>query len=113
MAANVLGSCQSWSGSGACQPKPVDDRVEWSPEEPDPRTNGNRHGGSVKAKAGLGKERCCSHGLREPSPPKVHVFWVALPRILLKGRCHGRDMCANWAEVNTGLWTVVSPDPDF
>lgn len=52
VAADVLAACQNWPGSGACLPKPADGWAEWSPEDPDPRTDGDRHRSSVRAKTG-------------------------------------------------------------
>lgn len=80
MAPNVLGACQNWPGSGACQPKPPDDRTEWFPEDPDPRTNGDRHGSSVKAKAPC-EGMLLFSGAREPSFPNFHVCSLSFPGV--------------------------------
>ena len=52
VATDVLAACQNWPGSGACLPKLADGWAEWSPEDPDPRTDGDRHRNSLRDKAG-------------------------------------------------------------
>lgn len=51
VAADVLAACQNRPGSGACLPKPADGWAEWSPKDPDPRTDGDRHRSSVRTNA--------------------------------------------------------------